>query len=226
MPKKLGLVTIGQSPRRDLVEDFYKILPHDIEVVEVGALDDFKTKEEAEHFISPRPGETLYISRLRDGCEIRISKEKLIPLVQSKISYLELVGVDIIAILCSGEFPEFACKIPVIYPDRILKSVVSSFSYKGGSAVIIPSREQVEYAYDKWSTYLKDIEVYPISPYASSMVSFIELGKVINEKNLRLVIMDCMGYKTSHKNALKSKAPNAIVVTTRGIVGKVISEMF
>lgn len=226
LSKRLGLVTIGQSPRKDLVEDFSKTLPHNVEVVEVGALDDFETREEAEHFISPKPGETLYISRLRDGSEIKISKEKLIPLMQSKISYLELTGVDVIAILCSGEFPEFDCRVPVIYPDKILKSVASSISYEGKSAVLIPGKEQVGYAYDKWSTYLKDVEVFPISPYTSSMDHFIKLGKIISGGNFRLVVMDCMGYRSSHKNVLKNQASNALVITTRGILGKVISEMF
>jgi len=226
LPRKLGLVTIGQSPRKDLVEDFLKILPQNIEIIEVGALDDFKNREEAELSISPGPGETLYISRLRDGAEVRISKEKLIPLMQSKISYLELAGVDIIGLLCSGEFPEFICKVPVIYPDKILKNVVASISFKGKSAILIPNKDQVSYAYNKWSTYLEDLEIFPISPYTSDIDDFIELGRVIHEKGFRLVVMDCMGYRMSHKNALKTHALDAIIITTRGVLGKVISEMF
>ncbi len=224
MSKKLGVVTIGQAPREDLVEDFLRNLPTDVEIVQVGALDDLNL-EMITSQLSPEVGEIMYITRLRNGSEVRVSKNKLLPLMQSKISYLDSIGVDIITILCSGEFPQFEIKTPIIYPDKILKGIASSISYNGKVAVLIPGKEQVNYAYDKWSKYFRELEVIPISPYSSRMQDFIDVAKFINENKIGFVIMDCMGYKLLHKDTLKNVARNSRIITTRGVLAKVLTEI-
>lgn len=224
MSKKLGVVTIGQAPREDLVEDFLRNLPTDVEIVQVGALDDLNL-EMITSQLSPEVGEIMYITRLRNGSEVRVSKNKLLPLMQSKISYLDSIDVDIITILCSGEFPQFETKTPIIYPDKILKGIASSISYNGKVAVLIPGKEQVNYAYDKWSKYFRELEVIPISPYSSRMQDFIDVAKFINENKIGFVIMDCMGYKLLHKDTLKNVARNSRIITTRGVLAKVLTEI-
>lgn len=224
MSKKLGVVTIGQAPRDDLIEDFLRNLPTNVEVIQVGALDDLNL-EMITSQLSPEVGEILYITRLRNGSEVRVSKNKLLPLMQSKISYLDSIGVDIITILCSGEFPQFDAKTPIIYPDKVLKGIASSISYDGKVAVLIPGREQVNYAYDKWSEYFRELEVIPISPYSSRMQDFIDVAKFINENKIGFVIMDCMGYRLLHKDTLKNVARNSRIITTRGVLEKVLTEI-
>jgi len=224
LSKKLGMVTIGQAPRDDLLEDFLVNLPCDVEVVQVGALDDLDLGTITSQ-LSPREGEILYITRLRDGLEVRVSKNKLIPLMQSKISYLDSIGVDIITILCSGEFPQFEAKTPVIYPDKVLKGIASSISYVGKVAVLIPNEKQVSYAYNKWDEYFRELEVIPISPYSSRTQDFIDIAKFINENKIGLVIMDCIGYKLFHRNVLRNVARNSRIITTRGVLAKVLTEI-
>jgi protein AroM len=80
------------------------MLPQDIEIFEAGALDDLSL-EEIIGKLAPKQGETLYVTRLRSGLEVKISKERIIDLMQKKIELLDSRGVDIIGILCSGEFP-------------------------------------------------------------------------------------------------------------------------
>ncbi len=223
---RIGMLTIGQSPREDIMNDLSKILPSSIEIIEVGALDDFKSKKEVMECLTPEPGEVVYISRLRDGSEVRVSKEKLIPLMKSKIKYLDSQKVDVIIILCSGEFPEFEATTAIVYPDKILKGVASSIYYNGEVAVLIPSSEQIDYAYDKWSKYFHKLKIISISPYSSDIRDFTIVGEKIRSKDIRFVIMDCMGYSFMHKHILRNSAPLAKVITTRGIVGKIILEMF
>lgn len=225
MLKRIGMLTIGQSPREDIMCDLSKILSSDVEVVEAGALDDFKNKYEIIESLKPGPGEVVYISRLRDGSEVRISKEKLIPLINLKIKYLDSQKLDVITILCSGEFPEFEASIPIIYPEKILKGVASSILYSGEVAVLIPSSEQVDYAYDKWSKYFRKLVIIPISPYSSNIDDFSIIGEGIHRKGIKLVIMDCMGYSFAQKEALRTSAPLAKIISTRGVVSRIISEI-
>ncbi|MCX8193023.1 MAG: AroM family protein [Nitrososphaeria archaeon] len=220
------MITIGQSPREDIMKDLLQILPRNIEILQVGALDDFKTKDEIMRSLKPESGDVVYVSRLRDGEEVKISKNKLIPLMSSKIKYLDSQKVDLLIILCSGEFPKFEVSTPIVYPEKILKGIASSISYSGRVAITIPSSEQIEYAYNKWSEYFSKLEVIPISPYSSNVEDYKIVGEKIKEKDIKLVIMDCMGYSFEHKNAIRVSAPFAKIITTRGVTVRSILEMF
>ena len=221
---RVGFVTIGQSPRRDITEDLVKILPKDVEIVEAGALDDLSPSEIREK-LSPKPGETLYVTRLRSGEEVRISKEKIVGLIQEKISMLDNRGVDIIAILCSGEFPEFVSRTPILYPDKILKGIVSGIKYRGNSAVLIPAKEQMEYARDKWSPYLEIPDIIPISPYTSKSEDFSRVGLELRRIGAGLIVMDCMGYTMEQKIAIRGSNPGARIITSRGALARALTEL-
>jgi len=221
---KVGFLTIGQSPRRDVMEELSKLIPANVAIVEAGALDDLSI-DEIKTKLAPQPGDTVYVTRLRNGVEVKISKEKLLTYMQTKIEYLERVGVDLIAILCSGEFPEFKAKVPIVYPDKILKGVVSGLSFRGKAAVLIPAREQIEYAKRKWSPYLEDLSVIAISPYASRDEEFLNVARELKLNGVQLVVMDCIGYTLCQKALIKRELPEAKIITTRGSLGRVLAEM-
>jgi protein AroM len=220
----IGFVTIGQSPRTDVVPEIMKILgEHEISYVEAGALDDL-SREDIERDLRPEPGDIIYVTRLRDGGEVKISKKKLLPLLEKKIRELEKKS-DIITILCSGEFPDFESIKPVIYPDKILKGIASSIGYKGRTAVLIPAKEQIDYAREKWSTYFKDLIVIPVSPYTSSLKDFEEIRERIRRENIGFVIMDCIGYTDAQRNIIREAGENIKVISTRRVLAKVLSEL-
>ncbi|HWQ17941.1 MAG TPA: AroM family protein [Sulfolobales archaeon] len=221
---KVGLVTIGQSPRIDVTNDLAKILPKDVEILEAGALDDLDLGEIKER-LAPKPGELLYVTRLKSGLEVKVSKERILGLMQAKINLLEKLGAEIIGILCSGEFPEFSSGVPILYPDKILKGVVSGIQYRGSAVVLIPSEDQVLYASNKWSPYLKNLEVIPISPYTSKIDDFEIVGKRIRDLGAGLVVMDCMGYSTDQKSAIGRITRSARIITSRGALGRALAEM-
>ena len=53
--KKIGAITVGQSPRVDLIPEIQPILGDSVEIIQAGALDGL-SKEEIAKFV-PRPGE-------------------------------------------------------------------------------------------------------------------------------------------------------------------------
>ena len=71
--KKIGMLTIGQSPRTDILPGLMEILGKDIEIVEAGALDG-KTMEDVKK-IPLRVEDYILVSRMRDGTEIRDHEE-------------------------------------------------------------------------------------------------------------------------------------------------------
>ncbi len=219
---RVGFLTIGQSPRVDVLRDLRELLPRWVEVVEAGALDDYDEAYIKEN-LAPGEGDIVYVTRLRTGVEVKISKSKVIPLMQKKIDYLNAVGVDLIAILCTGEFPEFSSKAPIIYPERVLKGVASSLWFRGVVGVLIPDQAQVDYATRKWSEFFREVDVYPVSPYSSTPQDFANVAERLSSSNVSLVIMDCMGYTLEHRNIIRRTVKKPIIAS-RTILARALTE--
>jgi len=217
---RVGLITIGQSPRVDVTGDLLKLLPSGVEVLEAGALDELKPEDIEK--LKPMSGETVYVTRLRSGVEVKISRERVIPLVGKCISKIE-GSVDVIGILCSGEFPDYPSSKPIIYPERVLKGLASSIVYGGRVGILIPAVEQVDYARVKWGGLFRDLHVYPISPYTSSLSDFKGLGGRLRGDGVKLAIMDCIGYTLEQRDVLRGFG--IMVLTARTALARAICEL-
>lgn len=138
--KKIGAITVGQSPRVDLIPEIQPILGDSVEIIQAGALDGL-SKEEIAKFV-PRPGENVLVSRLTDGTSATFGESYILPRLQLCIDDLEQQGVSLILFLCTGEFPaEFHSNVPLIFPDHILKGLIPAIGVKNLS-VIIPTRRR------------------------------------------------------------------------------------
>ncbi|MEM1703236.1 MAG: AroM family protein [Zestosphaera sp.] len=220
---RVGFLTIGESPRKDVTDDLRRFLPEDLEIVEAGALDGL-SKDYIREKLRPDPGDVLYVSRLRSGMEVELSKKKLVGLMQNKINWLNSLGVELIVILCTGEFPKFESKVPIVYPERILKGIASSVSVRGRVGVMIPRQEQVDYAENKWREFFEDVKVYPISPYTSSLQDFTVVANKMLSENVDLVIMDCIGYTSQQRDSVL-KVLKRPVIASRTVLARTLNEL-
>ena len=81
--KKLGILTIGQSPRIDILGDLLPLWGNHIEILEAGALDGL-TMEEIEK-MKPGPEDRMLVTRLADGTVVHVAEEALTDCLQEKI---------------------------------------------------------------------------------------------------------------------------------------------
>jgi len=220
---KVGFITIGQSPRVDVTGEVLRLLPSGLEFLELGVLDGM-CRGDVELRFKPGFGETVYVTRLRDGSEVRVSREKIIPLVGECVRRLEEAGVDVIGILCSGEFPRYNASVPIVYPERVLKGFASGISYSGVVGVLIPAVEQLEYAKRKWGDFFGDLRVYAISPYTAGLSDFEVLGGRLKADGVKLVIMDCIGYSLVQRDVLR-RVGGFMILTARTALAKAVSEL-
>ena len=79
----VGLVTIGQSPRADVVPDMAEILGPGIDIREAGALDGLTRAEIAA--LAPGPGDEILVTRLADASSVFVAKRHVVARVQAKI---------------------------------------------------------------------------------------------------------------------------------------------
>lgn len=191
MQKKIGLITIGQSPREDIIADMKKILGSGVRIIECGALDGL-TREEIMG-LKPASREYPLITRLKDKSSVIVSKQKIIPLIQKQIAILEKQNVDQICLLCTENFRGLKSLKPLLLPAKILLSTVSAMRPGGKILILVPLSAQKLKALKKWSkTGLKFLcEV--LSP-AYTMDKFIKMRDRIKRLNVDLIVADCFGY--------------------------------
>ncbi len=214
---KIAFLTIGQSPRIDIMQDIKLLLPSGIEIIEIGALDNLNEEEISS--IAPSNGEIL-VSRLRNGKQVLIDRKKLIPLLKKCIKNIE-DHVDGIVLLCTEDLPELDSKKIFIRPNKLLYNFASIINGKN-LGVVVPIKEQVEFAKKRWKKVFSKVIIHSCSPYTNE-----ELRKE-NFKDFELVdliVLDCIGYTIKHKIFMYENFRKPILLP-RTLIARTISEIY
>lgn len=220
MMKKIGLLTLGQSPRADILPDIMMILGQEFEILEAGALDGY-TYEEVER-LPIREGEEILVTRMRDGREVKVTKSFIVPLIQRRISELER-EVGIILLLCTGRFPEFKSKALIVTPSEIVRGAVNAAIRRGKLGIVYPAKEQIVHAQREWGR--EGLEVYAdaASPYGPEE-EIVALADRLAEKNLDLILLNCMGFGYRTKLLIKERTKRP-VIQANTLVARVLKEI-
>lgn len=195
--KTIGMITIGQSPRDNLMPQFRELLGSGFRIREAGALDGLSSAEIAAR--APQPGQHPLITRLVGGAEVIVGKEAILALLQERIAQLER-DTDLLVILCTGTFPAFRCAKPILEPDRILLGALQAVYREGTLGVLIPIAAQAESAAAKFSAVTRSLAIEAASPYQGVDALREAAGRL---KGASLVVMNCMGFTETHKRALR-----------------------
>src|SRR5512134_1207411 len=102
--KTVAVLTIGESPRDDVVPEIEKLLGPDFRVLQAGALDGLDRAGIGA--LAPAAGQYPLITRLRDGSSVIVAKEQIVPRLQGCIERLE-GEAQAFVIQCVGVFPAF-----------------------------------------------------------------------------------------------------------------------
>lgn len=135
----LGLVTIGQSPRDDIMPQMLPLLPAGSDIRQMDALDGLTHEQIAE--LAPGPQDYFLHTRLRDDSAVTVGRERIESFLQACLKQLKSQGANPIALLCTEEFPELQSDALLIEPDRLLISVVGGLRpRRPGVLVPLPSQ--------------------------------------------------------------------------------------
>jgi protein AroM len=220
MKPRVGLVTIGQAPRVDVVPEMAELMGPGIEILERGALDGL-SRTEIER-LAPEGDNEILVTRLSDGHSVFVGKEKITPLVQRRIDELEADGATMSVVLCTGAFKGLRAARALITPETILVGVLRGVTFPGKLGVICPSERHVPQTAARWKGHGFDPVVIPLSPYDH------DAGTVDPEPfraaGVGLVLLDCMGFRRSARRDLQEKL-NVPLVVANLLVARVVGEM-
>ncbi len=216
---RIGAVTAGQSPRVDVTSELRCFLDRGVEILEGGALDGLDLEEMREH--APGPGSATLVSRLRDGCEVTVDKQFVLPRLQKQITTIE-DDVEFILLLCTAPFDDIKSKVPLLLPGVVLASLVTGMAVRR-LGVITPSPAQIETQRGRWREVVPDVLVEAASPY-SNPAGLEDAAAGLAREGVDLVVMDCIGY-TSAMKAIVRRATRKPVLTASGVLARVASAM-
>lgn len=221
MKSRVGMITIGQSPRVDVTPDFEQVWGNCADIVQKGALDGLTLKEI--DAMKPEEGDYVLVTRLKDKSQVMIGRKYILSKIQEKVTELNEEGVDIILLLCSGEFPEMTSKVLIIKPREIIHKTAAAITGRRKIGILTPLPEQMVRAEESWLSSGLSVEVACGSPYGEGE-KYLEGIEELSSKNISLIVMDCMGYTWEMKKKAKKLAGKPVILV-RTLIARVILEM-
>lgn len=219
MRKLIGAITIGQSPRDDVVPEMEALLDG-VTFLQSGVLDGL-TKDEIAA-LAPTAGEELLVSRLRDGGWVRMGEGKILPIVQRRIDALQKQGVELIVLLCTGKFPDVFCsQMPLIFPQRLLYGVAPHLAEHIG--VVNPDAGQLAQCRENWGAVAKKVTAVSANPYEGA-AGLEDAAARLVEAGAQICVLDCIGYSREMKERLRALT-GLPVILPRTLLARVLAEM-
>lgn len=220
--RRIALLTIGQSPRPDLCEAVLRALPPQVRVQEVGVLDGLEADAIADTF-AVAPGALPLISRLRDGRTVSLDVEAVGRGLLRCIDRLEEEGVDVVVVLCTGQFPQLRTRAAwLVEPDRVVVGAVAGLMGTRCLGLLAPLPQQVAMLRDKWTPHVAALRTAAASPYGP-MQAVVDAVRGLVAQGAQAVVLDCMGYTEAHRQALLAAGVEVPVFVSGAVLGGVLS---
>jgi protein AroM len=218
--KIIGAVTIGQAPRVDIIPELMEILGPGIEVKEAGALDGLN-KEEIAAF-APKAGDYVLVTRLADGSSVKVAEQHITPRITEKIQGLFEQGIEVVALLCTGEF-QLARTGLLVRPQPILYNVTQAVADGLKIGVVSPAADQIPQSQKRWRGVGSKQVMVAASPYGD-IANLDKASDVLKGENVQLVVLDCMGYTLAMQERVRN-ITGVPVILARGIFARVLKEL-
>ena len=227
--RKIGMVTIGQSPRNDVLSVMGPHLPRGVRVLQRGALDDFDGATVKE--LEPVAGQTLLVTVMRDGTEVRVAREKIAPLMQKAVDELVREGVECIVVLCTGGFEDLRADRLILLPGRLARGLIRSLASETGTrvGVVLPSAEQIpgekEALRQQWGGL--DVFVTSASPYTeleTRKKEWKRAAEELRQAKVDIVYLNCMGMDEEMKRVVQEGTRKPVILAS-SIAARVVGEL-
>ncbi|MFJ4176117.1 AroM family protein [Microbacterium sp. NPDC089696] len=189
----LALVTIGQSPRVDVLPDLLPAL-EGRRYAEYGALDHATADDLAA--IAPVGDEVPLVSRMRDGSRVSMVHARVLPFIAAAVERAADDGAEAALLMCTGHFEPFATSIPVYAAEPLAQqAIVESVR---GFGVMNPVPEQVEESRGRWEARVGGrVPVAAADPYTATDRKIAAAARELAEKGATSIVLDCFGYSSS-----------------------------
>lgn len=219
MPQRarIAFVTVGQSPRTDIVPEMLGWLPKDIDCAEFGVLDGLDGDGVAA--MAPRAGEPSLCTRLADGSEVVTGKHQTGARLSDLLGRLDGGGFDVIVLLCSGRFEGLRARTMLVEAQPVVDAAVDALSAGRHLGVVLPLRRQIAESHVGEAGGRRVSHTH-YSPYAGETP-----GRAADAvAGCDLIVMHCMGYDAATR-ARMARLTGRPVLLPRRIVASAVEQL-
>jgi hypothetical protein len=195
------MLTIGQSPRPDLVDPLRPFLPRGT-LLEAGALDDLTLAD------LPDPATAAYplVTRLRSGQTVAVDEAVLAPHLQTALNRLEDQGVQATLLLCAGTFDALHGTQPLYKPFPLAAALLRALGIHT-PGILAPFRDQVPATQARWQAVgfapLVWAAAYPLADPRSAAW----LRDLLGATPAQCLVLDYVGHDPAYVRALQAGLP-------------------
>ncbi len=210
MPQRVAFVTIGQSPRVDVMPDILAETRTPFEATERGALDGLD--DAAIAALAPRPGEERLVSRLQDGREVLLGKPAIDRRLHEILAELDEQGFDLLVLLCTGQFSRFTLRTPFIEPQHTVDHFVQGLAYGAQRiGVVLPNAAQIDEFHGIPGVVTQAASASPYLPGAD--MALRAAGAALADTDV--IVMHCIGYTEAMRQLVRAQAKRPVLVSRR-----------
>ncbi|NYB74677.1 AroM family protein [Sedimentibacter hydroxybenzoicus DSM 7310] len=221
MNKKAAMITMGHSPRTDIIPDISALLNNHINIVHAGVMDEFSCEYIRKEFI-PATDEEPFVSKLKDGRMHAFSRNAAMDLLQNKIDLYCQQDTAAIVLLCTSKFDNIKCSVPLIEPYKLLHNTVKSIDSGMKISAVFPFESHFISMKESWEQDIKLNDSICINPSdslgCSNIISHFQHDKP------DLLILDCLGYTNEWRETI-SEGLNIPIVHPRTLIAGLLNNI-
>ena len=219
---RIGMISIGQSPRPDIISVFRESWGEQAEMIETGALDGL-SHEDVQH-MAPNQGDDVLVVKMADGQQYIVGRRYLIPRIQACADTLLEQRVSAAILLCTGDFRPFRYPVPFIIPQKIVDNAVAALVSAGQVVgVMIPTGEQQK----QMRRNLACNGIVPVFASASphnGEQGIVDAAHQLKRYDVNLIVMHCFGYTRRMRDIVKETTGKPVLLSNM-LVAKVTGEL-
>jgi protein AroM len=186
--KTIGALTIGQSPRPDLVAPLENLLPR-CRILQAGALDGFSLEELPDTTNAAFP----LVTQIQDGSVVTVEESFIAPKLQQALEQLEAQGVAATLLLCAGTFAHLQSRRLLFKPFEIGCGVLRALGMKS-LGLIAPFVEQESPIRQRWEKSGWQTTVWTADLGNQDRAFHQQLSDHIQTNELECILLDYVGH--------------------------------
>lgn len=221
--ERIGMVTVGQAPRDDLVPFMTPLFTRPVNVLQAGALDGLGPAAIAA--LAPDAGEVGIAARLLDGSERLVSHGKLFPRVQQCADRLRADGAELLVILCGADWSAIRSDVLVVNPGLVFPAIVGALAAGRRLGVMKPVAGQIDGARRQFAERGIDTVATSASPYTARRLDDARRAAgELRRAGVDLVWMTCVGMDEAMRDVVTDVTGKPAILA-RSILARVIDEL-
>ena len=186
----IGLITIGQSPRPDIIKPIAEAIGYNFTLLESGALDGINEQRISD--LQAGGARKPLATVLNNGQAVILNATAIVPLINQQVDSLTEQGADFTLLLCTHEFPSEQLSHKLTQPCKLMQSKVEQALPKGNLSVVCPHAGQVESTHTQFARANVRVSVSNFNPHEGLRVK--QLAEQLTLQQPDLIYLDCFSF--------------------------------